>query len=121
MRGYPFGSVQEEQMLLCISLVGRYLEAKVKNLKTKLMAEVQAMQPDEMLRLPHARTYGTECGEIRMSWKTLRARRRAAEGKTRSLRREAFAGSGRNGDFLLLLLHLLDFTWNGLGGLGSAD
>ena len=80
-QGYPFGKDQEDQLLQCMSVVGRYLEAKVKDLETKLLAEANAMQPDELLRLPNARTYATSSDEIRMSRKALVKLRRDAEQK----------------------------------------
>lgn len=67
----PFGKEQEDQMLQCMSVVGRYLDAKVNDLEAKLLAEAKAMQPDELLRLPDARTYATRSNEIRMSRKRL--------------------------------------------------
>jgi hypothetical protein len=79
MRGYPFGKEQEDQMLQCMSVVGRYLEAKVKDLEVKLMAEAQALPHEDLLRLPSANTYATATDEIRLSRKRLEKRRREGE------------------------------------------
>jgi hypothetical protein len=79
LRGYPFGKEQEDQMLRCMSVVGRYLEAKVRDLEAKLMAEAQARSPADLLQLPSARAYATATDEIRMSRKNLKNRRREAE------------------------------------------
>lgn len=75
-RGYPFGKEQEDQMLRCMSVVGRHLEAKVKDLEANLLAEANALKPEELLKLPNARTYATGSDEIRMSRKKLKNKRR---------------------------------------------
>jgi hypothetical protein len=77
LRGYPFGK-EEEQLLGAISVVGRHLEAKVKDLRAKLLAEARAMPPEELLGLPNARTYAAASGEIRMSRQKLKNLRRQA-------------------------------------------
>lgn len=66
-------------MLRCINVVGRHLEAKVKDLHAQLLAEAQALKPEELLRLPGARTYATVFNEARMSLKKLKSIRRHAE------------------------------------------
>lgn len=78
-QGYPFGKEEEDQILRCMSVVGRYLEAKVENLQAKLLEEAKAMQLDEILRLPNAQTYATASDEIRMSRQKLVNLRQQAE------------------------------------------
>lgn len=80
--GYPFGKEEEGQMLSVMSVVGRHLEAKVKDLEQKLLAEANALKPEKLLRLPNAQTYGTGSHEIRMSRKKLQSKSRQSETKS---------------------------------------
>lgn len=80
--GYPFDETQEQQMLRCINTVHQYLGTKIKGLEERLTAEAQALEPEELLNLPNARTYGLSSSEIRTSRKKLQNTRRNTDKKT---------------------------------------
>lgn len=76
---FPVSGDQEELMLQCISVVGRYLEARIKVLGEKLLAEAALLTSNELLALPVARTVVPKTNEIRLSRTRLRTRSRNSQ------------------------------------------
>ena len=74
--GYPIDGSQKEQLLQCISVVGRFLEGKVVELQERLLSEAEELSAEALLKLPPARTYAPSREELRMSRRKLRAKKR---------------------------------------------